>query len=85
MRNNRIAQNVKKANWKSKILKNKSKDMDSNFLIIIFFSKALRDIERGEKVAHWCWSQFVMTVCSMQNIVQNSKRCDYSYIIGDDT
>ena len=32
--------NIRKAIWKSKILKNKSKDMDSNFLVMLSSSKA---------------------------------------------
>ena len=33
--------------WNSKILKNKSKNRDSNFLVVFSSSKALRAIERA--------------------------------------
>ena len=41
--------------WNSKILKNKYKHRDSNFLVVFSFSKAQRAIERGEGTTHWCW------------------------------
>ena len=55
-----IEKNIRKVTW-SKIVKNKSKDSDNNFLVMFFFSKALRTIEKREEIAHWCWPQFVMT------------------------
>ena len=47
-------------------MKNKSKDRDSNFLVMFSSSKAERAIEKREGMAHWCWPQFVMTheMCS---------------------
>ena len=47
--------------WKSKILTNKSKDMDSDLQEIFSSSKAKRTIERGGGVTHWRRPQFVMT------------------------
>ena len=45
---------VRKATWNRKILKNKSKDRDSNFLVVFSSRKAWRAIERGEGMTHWC-------------------------------
>ena len=55
-----IEKNIRKVTWNTKILKNKSKDRDSNFLVVFSSSKAWRAIERGEGMAHWCWPQFMM-------------------------
>ena len=56
---------IKKATWNCKILKNRSKDRDNNFLVAFSSSKAQRPIKR-EGMTHWCWPQFVMThgMCS---------------------
>ena len=47
-----IEKNIRKATWNSKILKNKSKDRDSNFLVMFSSSKASRTIEKREEIAH---------------------------------
>ena len=54
-----IGKNIRKVTWNSKILKNKSKDSDSNFLVMFSSSKASRAIEKREGMAHWFWPQFM--------------------------
>ena len=68
--------NIKKATLKSKILKNKSKDRDSNFLVMFSSSKALGAIEIGEGMTHCCWPQFMITqeTCSTWGILQPVKK-----------
>ena len=76
--------NVRKATWKSKILKHKSKDRDSHFLVLFSPSKARRAFERGEDslmlatIRDDTWN-----VLNMQHITPNSKIWDYSDILGD--
>ena len=47
-----VEKNIRKVTWNSKILKNKSKDRDSNFLVMFSSSKISRAIEKREGMAH---------------------------------
>ena len=53
---------IRKVTWNSTILKNKSTDSNSNFLVMFSSSKASKAIEKREGIVHWCWPQFVMTL-----------------------
>ena len=44
----------KETTWNSKMLKNKSKDCNSNFLVVFSSSKTSRAIKRGQGMTHWC-------------------------------
>ena len=80
-----MEKNIRKVTWNNKILKNKSKDRDSNFLVMFSSSKIQRPIEKREGMAHWCWPQIhddTWNVLNMQHIIPNSKSWDYSDIPG---
>ena len=46
-----IEKNTRKVSWNSKILRSKSKDRDSNFLVMFSSSKARRAIEKREGIS----------------------------------
>ena len=50
-----IEKNTRKVTWNNTILKNKSKDRDSEFLVMFSSSKSERIIEKREGMARWCW------------------------------
>ena len=78
-----MEKNIRKVSWNSEILKNKSKDSDSNFLVMFSASKASRAIDNSEKrrygplmlatIRDDTWN-----VLNIQHITPNSKRWDYS-------
>ena len=72
-----------KVTWNSKILKNKSKDRDSNFLVMFFSSKAWRAIEKKRRDGSLKLATIrddTWNVLNLQHITPNSKRWDYSDI-----
>ena len=79
-----IQKNIWKATWKSKILKNKSKDRESNFLVVFSSTKTERAIERrrDDSLMLTTIRDDTWNVLNMQHITPNSKRWDYSDIPG---
>ena len=82
MRNDRIAQNIKKATQRSKILKNKPKDS------VMFSSskpKELLSEQRNDPLALATIRDDTWNVLNMQRINPNSKRWNYYDISGSGT
>ena len=88
--NNGIAQNISKTIWKSKILKNKFKDRDSNCLVMFssFLQQGLKSYwERRRDDLHMLATihDDTWSMPNMQYITPNLKWWDYSYIPGGAT
>ena len=80
-----MEKDIKKVNWNSKTLKNKSKYSDSNFLGMFSSSKTSRAIEKKRKEGPLMLATIrddAWNVLNMQHITPNSKRWDYSDIPG---
>ena len=79
-----IEKNTNKLIWNIKFFKNKSKDMDSIFLVMFSSSNLKSYWEKGRDGSLMLATirDDTWTVLNMQHINQNSKRWDYSDIPG---
>ena len=81
-----IEKNIRKATWNCKILKNKSKDRDSDFLVMfVFLQQSLKSYwerRRDDSLMLATIRDDTWNVHNIQYIIPNSKRWDYSDIPG---
>ena len=75
-----IEKNVRKVTWNNKLLNNKSKDKDSNFLVIFPLERPQELLIKGKGSQPMLVTIYDDTwnVLNMQHITSNSKRWDYS-------